>query len=47
MLVMFIEAMVVLIRRENHFRVTRCLRPIFFIDSYLMVGVRRYALQCS
>ena len=41
MIVMFIEAMVVLVRQDSHFRVTRCLRPIFFIDTYVMVGVRR------
>lgn len=45
MIVMFIEALVVLIRRENHFRVTRCLRPIFFIDTYLMAGVRRWYID--
>ena len=42
MMVMFVEAVVVLIRKDSHFRVTRCLRPVFFIDSHLMIGVRRY-----
>ena len=41
MIVMFIEAMVVLVKQDSHVRVTRCLRPIFFIDSYIMSGVRR------
>ena len=46
MLVMYFEAMVVLYRQTNHFRITRCLRPIFFIDTYLMFGVRRYSYSC-
>ena len=39
--VMGIEAFVVLIRQQSHLRITRALRPIFFIDNYLMLGVRR------
>ena len=40
--VMYVEVITVLIRQQNHFRITRALRPIFFIDNYLMNGVRRY-----
>ena len=39
---MLVEVVVVIIRRESHLRVTRALRPIFFIDNVLMEGVRRY-----
>jgi two pore calcium channel protein 1 len=39
--VMVIEAFVVLIRQQSHLRITRALRPVFFIDTYLMLGVRR------
>ena len=41
---MYIEVITVLIRQQNHFRITRALRPMFFIDNYLMNGVRRYVL---
>lgn len=47
MLLMYIEAMVVITRQKNHFRVTRCLRIVFFIDSYIMVGMRRYENEDS
>ncbi len=40
--VMLVEALVVLIRSDNHFRVTRALRPIFLIDNHFFGGVRRY-----
>ena len=39
--IMMIEALVVLIRADNHFRVTRALRPIFLIDNHFFGGVRR------
>ncbi|CAH3151579.1 unnamed protein product [Pocillopora meandrina] len=39
--VVFVEAIVVLVRRENHFRVTRSLRPLFLIDTRYCSGVRR------
>jgi hypothetical protein len=39
--VMFIEVLAVLIRQESHLRITRSLRPAFFIDTYVMHGVRR------
>ncbi|KAK7069934.1 Two pore calcium channel protein 1 [Halocaridina rubra] len=44
-LVMIVEAVVVIIRNENHFRVTRALRPIFLVDSRYMGGVRRFLRQ--
>ena len=40
-LIMYAEALVVLLNQKSHFRVMRCLRPIFFIDTYIMFGVRR------
>ncbi|XP_066018881.1 two pore channel protein 1 isoform X2 [Pocillopora verrucosa] len=43
--VVFIEAIVVLVRRENHFRVTRSLRPLFLIDTHYCFGVRRVLRQ--
>ena len=39
---MFVEALVVLGRGEAHIHVTRALRPIFLLDSNLLVGVRRF-----
>ena len=41
LLVMSVEAITVLARQKNHFRITRAVRPVFFVDTYLMVGVRR------
>jgi len=38
---MFAEAAAVIIRKQNHIRVTRALRPLFFIDSYVMSETRR------
>ncbi|XP_068220529.1 two pore channel protein 1-like isoform X2 [Palaemon carinicauda] len=43
--VMFLEAIVVIVRNETHFRVTRSLRPIFLVDSRYMGGVRRFLRQ--
>ncbi|CAH3151565.1 unnamed protein product, partial [Pocillopora meandrina] len=43
--VVFAEAIVVLVRRENHFRVTRSLRPLFLIDTHYCSGVRRVLRQ--
>ena len=40
--VMLVEVVVVIARRESHLRVTRALRPIFFVDNVLMESVRRY-----
>lgn len=39
--VVFVEAIVVLVRSRNHVRVTRALRPLFLIDSHYCFGVRR------
>ncbi|XP_063610865.1 two pore channel protein 1-like isoform X1 [Penaeus indicus] len=43
--VMIIEAVVVIVRNTSHFRVTRALRPIFFVDSRYLGGVRRFLRQ--
>nr|XP_058965206.1 two pore channel protein 1-like [Pocillopora verrucosa] len=43
--VVLIEAIVVLVRRENHFRVTRSLRPLFLIETHYCSGVRRVLRQ--
>ena len=43
LMVMYVEALTVLIRQENHIRITRLLRPLFFIDTHYMLGVRRYS----
>nr|XP_006813199.1 PREDICTED: two pore calcium channel protein 1-like [Saccoglossus kowalevskii] len=45
LIVMYAEAIVVLIRQTNHFRVTRALRPIFLIDTHYCGGVRRVMRQ--
>ncbi|XP_019852736.1 PREDICTED: two pore calcium channel protein 1-like isoform X2 [Amphimedon queenslandica] len=45
LIVMYIEAMVILFQQSNHFRITRCLRIVFFVDSYILVGVRRVLRQ--
>lgn len=42
---MITEAVVVLLRRDSHFRVTRSLRPVFLIDNYYFGGVRRVIRQ--
>jgi two pore calcium channel protein 1 len=39
---MFMEALAVIIRQKNHLRITRLFRPMFFIDTYYLAGVRRY-----
>ncbi|KAL9981122.1 hypothetical protein ACROYT_G009786 [Oculina patagonica] len=43
--VVFVEAIVVLVRSENHVRVTRALRPLFLIDTHYCYGVRRVLRQ--
>ncbi|XP_064619525.1 two pore calcium channel protein 1-like [Lineus longissimus] len=45
LIIMLVEALVVLARQTNHFRVTRALRPIFLLDSYFCRGVRRFVRQ--
>ncbi|KAK3863168.1 hypothetical protein Pcinc_031021 [Petrolisthes cinctipes] len=43
--VMIVDAIIVIVRRKTHFRVTRALRPIFFVDSRYLGGVRRFLRQ--
>lgn len=45
LVIMIIEALVVLVRRDSHFRVTRALRPIFVIDNHYCGGIRRVLRQ--
>nr|XP_045614492.1 two pore channel protein 1-like isoform X1 [Procambarus clarkii] len=42
---MIIEAIIVIARNDTKYRVTRALRPIFFIDSRYLGGVRRFLRQ--
>ncbi|XP_059149690.1 two pore channel protein 1-like [Physella acuta] len=44
-LLMLTEAIVVLVRQTNHFRVTRALRPLFLIHTHYCQGVRRITRQ--
>ncbi|XP_046858166.1 two pore channel protein 1-like [Xenia sp. Carnegie-2017] len=39
--IMTVEVIVVMIRNDSHFRVTRALRPLFLLDTYYFCGVRR------
>ena len=41
LIVISTEAFIVLIRRKSHIRITKALRPVFFIDSHYLFGVRR------
>ncbi|KAH0552146.1 hypothetical protein KQX54_006200 [Cotesia glomerata] len=43
--IMFLEAVIVVIRQSSHFRVTRALRPIFLVDTKYCGGVRRFIRQ--
>lgn len=45
LVIMFFEALVVLLRQSTHFRVTRALRPIFLVDTKYCGGVRRFIRQ--
>ncbi|XP_066600553.1 two pore calcium channel protein 1-like [Prorops nasuta] len=45
LVIMFLEAMIVLVRQSSHFRVTRALRPIFLVDTKYCGGVRRFIRQ--
>ncbi|KAJ8044123.1 Two pore calcium channel protein 1 [Holothuria leucospilota] len=45
LVIMYIEAIIVIIRQQSHFRVTRALRPFFFIDCHYCGGVRRALRQ--
>lgn len=44
LLVMFLEASAVLLRRSSHFRVTRAFRPIFLIDTRSFGEFKSYSL---
>jgi len=44
-LIMFAEAITVIVRNHSHFRVTRALRPIFLLDNRYLGGVRRFLRQ--
>jgi len=39
---MFVEALVVLIRHKSHMRVSRAFRPFFLADSHYCSGIRRF-----
>ena len=39
---MFVEAVIILGRGNDHVRVTRALRPLFLLDTILLQDVRRY-----
>lgn len=41
LLIQFVEAIVVLVRKTSHLRVTRALRPIFLVDCRYCGAVRR------
>ncbi|XP_065190162.1 two pore channel protein 1-like [Sycon ciliatum] len=43
--IMLTEAIAVAVREKSHFRITRCLRPLFLLDSYYCMGARRVARQ--
>jgi two pore calcium channel protein 1 len=45
LVIMIVEALVVLIRRDSHVRVTRALRPVFLIDNHYCGGIRRVVRQ--
>ncbi|KAH9506805.1 Two pore calcium channel protein 1 [Dermatophagoides farinae] len=45
LILMIVEAIVVLLRQDTHFRVTRSLRPVFLIDNFHFFGVRRVIRQ--
>ncbi len=42
LVVMYVEALTVVIRQQNHIRITRVLRPLFLLDTHYMKDVRRY-----
>ncbi|XP_033207244.1 two pore calcium channel protein 1-like isoform X2 [Belonocnema kinseyi] len=45
LVIMFMEALTILVRQSSHFRVTRALRPIFLVDTKYCGGVRRFIRQ--
>lgn len=42
---MMVEAIVVMARNKSHFRVTRCIRPLFLLDCFYCTGLRRFIRQ--
>ena len=47
LVVMSTEAFIVLFRQRYHIRITKALRPVFFIDSHYLFGVRRLVAMAS
>lgn len=45
LVVMIIEALIIMIRLDPHFRITRALRPVFLIDNFYCGGIRRFIRQ--
>ncbi|XP_052801255.1 two pore calcium channel protein 1-like isoform X1 [Mya arenaria] len=45
LIIMLVEAVTVIVRQHNHFRVTRAIRPIFLLNTYYGRGIRRIARQ--
>ena len=45
LLVLFLEAVIVITRKKQHWRLTRALRPVFLIENHFMSGVRRFLRQ--
>ncbi|CAD5121091.1 DgyrCDS9631 [Dimorphilus gyrociliatus] len=43
--IMIVEAIVVIARNKSHFRVTRCIRPLFLLDCFYCTGLRRFIRQ--
>ena len=44
-LVLIAEALVVMVRRKPHWRLTRAFRPVFLAENHFMSGVRRFLRQ--
>ena len=45
--VMLVEDMTVVIRQQNHVRITRVLRPLLLLDTHYMRDVRRYKISSN
>eukprot|EP00092_Neocalanus_flemingeri_P018251 GFUD01019752.1.p1 GENE.GFUD01019752.1~~GFUD01019752.1.p1 ORF type:complete len:800 (-),score=165.21 GFUD01019752.1:93-2492(-) len=44
-LVLLAEAVVVMVRKKPHWRLTRALRPVFLVENHFMSGLRRFLRQ--
>eukprot|EP00092_Neocalanus_flemingeri_P018250 GFUD01019751.1.p1 GENE.GFUD01019751.1~~GFUD01019751.1.p1 ORF type:complete len:800 (-),score=175.20 GFUD01019751.1:41-2440(-) len=44
-LVLLVEAVVVMVRKKPHWRLTRALRPVFLVENHFMSGLRRFLRQ--